>query len=261
MEEEENKIDYVSYTQYRTYGECSRRYRLRYKERIKLEEDVIYLDFGDAIHLGMENFVGKENEVDPLKIYDDRIKLLTDEYNNPPDEEELLDLRGLASDYYEVIHEFLLETFPSGFEVIHRELELMEEVEGREKKFTGFIDLIIKTKAGRYVIIDWKTSKKDWHPKKREDPEVYNQLLLYKYFFNKKCDIPLDIIDTYFVLLRKDKPREPTAVKIESSESAVNKAYKSLHHRMGMMKTNLEFLSKWKNRGCFCPYSGTEYCG
>ena len=72
-------------------------------------------------------------------------------------------------------------------------------------KFKGFIDLIIKDNIrNRIKIIDIKTSSWGWNKYAKADKNKTDQLLLYKSFYSKQHDVPLDRIDVeYFIVKRK----------------------------------------------------------
>jgi hypothetical protein len=72
-------------------------------------------------------------------------------------------------------------------------------------KFIGYIDVVIKdTVRDRIKIIDIKTSTMGWNKYMKADKNKSNQLLMYKQFYSKQFDIPLDRIDIeYFILKRK----------------------------------------------------------
>jgi len=72
-------------------------------------------------------------------------------------------------------------------------------------KFKGFIDLIIKDNIrNRIKIIDIKTSSWGWNKYQKADKNKTDQLLLYKSFYAKQFDMPLDRIDVeYFIVKRK----------------------------------------------------------
>ena len=73
--------------------------------------------------------------------------------------------------------------------------------------YKGFIDLVLRHKiTGRYLIIDWKTSRKRWNINDKEKGEnFYTQLKLYKHFYSLKKGIPIDEIDLAFYNLPRDE--------------------------------------------------------
>jgi len=71
-------------------------------------------------------------------------------------------------------------------------------------KFKGFIDLIIRdVKLERIKIIDIKTATYGWNKYQKKDKNKTDQLLLYKQFFSKQFDIPLDRIDVEFFIVKR----------------------------------------------------------
>jgi hypothetical protein len=71
-------------------------------------------------------------------------------------------------------------------------------------KFVGYIDLVLKEKqTGRYRIIDIKTSTNGWNQYQKDDPSKYSQILLYKAFFSKKYNVPIEMIDVEFFILKR----------------------------------------------------------
>lgn len=74
--------------------------------------------------------------------------------------------------------------------------------------YKGFIDMVLRhKKTGRYLILDWKTSRKKWDiSKKEEDSYFYAQLKLYKHYYSMMKGIPIDQIDLCFYNLPRDEP-------------------------------------------------------
>ena len=121
------------------------------------------------------------------------------------------------------------------FELIGVEEKLYEDIEEEnlsigDKKFKGFIDLIIKTPDGKYNIIDWKTCSWGWDSRKRSDPMVTYQLTLYKNFFAKKYDIDPSQIETYFALLKRTaKNNQVEIFRVTSGPRKTNNGFNSLY--------------------------------
>jgi hypothetical protein len=91
-----------------------------------------------------------------------------------------------------------------GYELIGIETALDYKLP-KNIKFRGYIDLIIKdTVRNRIKIIDIKTSTHGWNKYQKADKNKTNQLLLYKQFYSKQHDIPMDRIEVeYFIVKRK----------------------------------------------------------
>ena len=80
--------------------------------------------------------------------------------------------------------------FFGDYEVIGTEIALYEPMRevtlDPNYRFKGYVDAVIKTKDGKYHLIDWKTCSWGWDFKKRSDKILSYQLVFYKHFFAKK---------------------------------------------------------------------------
>tara|TARA_Y100000813_G_scaffold192537_1_gene170726 strand:+ start:425 stop:1114 length:690 start_codon:yes stop_codon:yes gene_type:complete len=107
-------------------------------------------------------------------------------------------------------------------------------------KFKGFIDLIIKDNIrNRIKIIDIKTSSWGWNKYAKADKNKTDQLLLYKSFYSKQHDVPLDRIDVeYFIVKRKlyegmDFPQRRVQTFVPANgKPSINKVINRLQHFM-----------------------------
>ena len=152
--------------------------------------------------------------------------------------------------------------FPDGYEFIEAEVELMEpipEFEFVERKFKGFIDLVLKTPDGVYHVIDYKTCSWGWDMRKKSDPMVTYQLTLYKEFYARKRNIDRDKIETHFALLKR------TAKKNRVELFRVTSGPKKTTNALSLLKKALYNIYKEKyikNRvQCGrCPLYKTENC-
>lgn len=142
------------------------------------------------------------------------------------------------------------------------------ELEDATLVYKGFIDLVLKHKeTGRYLIIDWKTSRKKWDIKAKEaDDNFYTQLKLYRHFYSLKKGIPLDMIDLAFYNLPREEPasqlmyrkeftNEEISDFIESFADKCTKLYNFNHFQLDKMKITT------KKNFCFrCPYNNIAMC-
>jgi hypothetical protein len=70
--------------------------------------------------------------------------------------------------------------------------------------FVGFIDVIIRDEIrDRLKIIDIKTSTMGWNKYMKADKNKSNQLLLYKQFYSKQFNFPIDKIDVEFFIVKR----------------------------------------------------------
>ena len=70
--------------------------------------------------------------------------------------------------------------------------------------FVGFIDVVIRDEIrDRLKIIDIKTSTMGWNKWAKADKNKSNQLLLYKQFYSKQFNFPIDKIDVEFFIVKR----------------------------------------------------------
>tara|TARA_Y100000992_G_scaffold259156_1_gene193584 strand:+ start:24 stop:542 length:519 start_codon:yes stop_codon:yes gene_type:complete len=136
-------------------------------------------------------------------------------------------------------------------------------------KFVGYIDVLIyDTVRDRYKIIDIKTSTMGWNKWMKADKNKTNQLLLYKQFYSKQNDIPLNKIDVeYFIVKRKlyenlDFPQRRVQTFIPANGTpSINKVVSELKVFMddcfvnGQHNTNKEYKKIATAKNCkWCEF-------
>jgi len=76
-------------------------------------------------------------------------------------------------------------------------------------KFKGFIDLVFyHPNNDSWTIMDIKTSTSGWSDFAKKDDKKISQILLYKEFFSKQFDIPIDKISVEYFILKRRVPAE-----------------------------------------------------
>ena len=142
-------------------------------------------------------------------------------------------------------------------------------------KFVGYIDVLMyDTVRERYKIIDIKTSTMGWNKWAKADKTKTDQLLLYKQFYGKQNDIPLDKIDVeYFIVKRKlydkvDWPqRRVQTFTPANGTPSINKVTNNIQSFIDECfvdgKYNQEHIYRKEasKKNCrFCEFNQTEYC-
>ena len=75
--------------------------------------------------------------------------------------------------------------------------------------FKGFIDLVFyDERVDEWTIVDIKTSTKGWNKWAKADDKKKAQLLLYKEFFSKQFNIPLDKIKVEYFIVKRRIPKD-----------------------------------------------------
>jgi len=267
---------HVSFSEVKNWKECPYRHKLLYIDKIENSEPSPFLDFGTAVHEGCENIIeGKELP---------REKLLTNireawkkyDFDNPewiarqPDWYKksyapLDEWCQWAENMWDEVVPFLDKEFP-GWQIHKAEEDLYEPIAGKSISFKGFIDGVIKVPKKRgsgheYWIIDWKTAGKGgWRSEKKQDFLMQLQLVLYKYYWAQKHDIPHNQIRCAFVTLGRGakKGKVCQLVKVSAGPKTLAKGVKVLNS----MITGVNRKLYLKNReSCkYCPYHNTEHC-
>ena len=132
------------------------------------------------------------------------------------------------------------------FSVEERLYEDVHFVKPIERKFKGFIDLVIKTDDGKYHVIDWKTCSWGWDAKKRSDKLITYQLTLYKKFFAEKHDIDPSEIETHFALLKRTAKKDNVEIfRVTSGPKKTDNAAKLLSDAVKLLRTSI--MSRTEN--------------
>ena len=267
-----NKL-HVSYSEVRCWKECPYRHKLQHIDKIDMFKPSPYLDFGSAVHEGCESYlntrtVPREKLLENIRGaweehgFDDPewVKNQPGWYKYQPVEEWC----RWASNMWDDVPKFLDETFP-GWEPVSAEEELYEDIVGKDIKFKGFIDVIIKVprKNGtwKYWILDWKTAKSyGWDRRKKQDILTQAQIVLYKYFWATKNNVPLKDIGCGFILLKRGgKPGNMCELfKVSTGPKAIEKANKMVTSMITMVRRGMYI--KNRNSCTFCDYYDTEHC-
>jgi hypothetical protein len=172
--------------------------------------------FGTAIHNTLQNYI----EVLYTKGHElaDEINLNVEfrkEFSKILEENKEI-LTYTEDEYQEFVYdgEDILNTFVSStnrmkhfpskkYEFIGVEVPLEVPIKNNVN-FIAFVDLILKDKStGKYKIWDFKTSSIGWNKYQLADESKYSQLLLYKAFYSKKFNVPLEKIDVEFYILKR----------------------------------------------------------
>ena len=271
--------EHVSYSEVRQWKECPWRHKLLYIDKLRTFEESPHLHYGTIIHDACEHFL-KTRE---LKIEEaqNKIKETWDKHGFDSEDfaqlqtqraelqgwkykhNNLKDWLQWAEASIKSVPDFLDQTFPN-WQIVSAEEPLYESMDLIDTKFKGYIDCIIKIPYKddyKYWVLDWKTSNgRGWSSDKQRDFTTQAQVILYKYFWGTKNNIPLKNIQCGFILLKKLKTvgKPCQLVKVSSGPKNLEKSRKMVS---SMIKT-VEKQFFLKNRGScmFCEFKGTEFC-
>ncbi len=258
-------VAYLSFSAYKDFETCGHFFKKTRIEKVSQFTGNIHTANGTALHEVLEETIRKEVEPSDEELQE-HYRLLfrklvseLDEGTQPPTSEIKTFIKQGES--LVVLPLPALREKYGDFELIASEEELYEDMDyGKNiKKFKGFIDLIIKTKDGKYIIIDWKSTTWGWDARKKTDPLYTYQLIFYKEFFAKKYNIDESMIETYFGFLKRTaKNNRVEFFRVTSGKQKTKNALTKLRNCV----LNIEKGLFIKNRtSCtFCPLYRTDDC-
>ena len=209
----------ISYSQFSQWDKCPYMWKLSYVDKLSVFTDNIYTLFGTSMHEVLQEYLRvmytqSIKEADELYLeeqLEDRLKKNFLEIMKKNGGEEFCTKNDMVEFYEDGLK--ILDYFKKkrnqyfskrGYELVGIETALDYGLP-KNIKFRGYIDLIIKdTVRNRIKIIDIKTSTMGWNKWQKADKNKTDQLLLYKQFYSKQHDIPMDRIEVeYFIVKRK----------------------------------------------------------
>ena len=253
-------MTHVSYSEIKIWHECPFKHKLQYKDKLNGFLGNLHTAFGTAIHSVCEHGLLNENldrEAHFLEQFEKEIGSLNEK---EVDIDEKLRSQMMGQ-YAPIVSSFKdeLENYFGDFEVVETEEALYEDIEGRDTKFKGFIDLVVKTPDGRYHILDWKTCSWGWNARKKADKIVTYQLTLYKFFWAKKHNIPLEMVETYFGLLKRTAKKNNTEIfRVTSGPKKVKNALTFLEKAVINITRNVSIKNRLSCKNC--AFYKTEHC-
>lgn len=226
---EQKEIDFekekiVSFSQYSRYKKCPKSWELRYVRKEKISSPSIYFVYGTAMHEAIQEFLHtcytqSIKKAEALDLEGMLLQKMKSEYSAAMEEhgghfstkEELAEFYSDGCAILKFIKKKRRLYFSSrDLELIGVELPLSVAPDANRPNviMQQYLDLVFKDKTtGRYKIVDIKTAKNGWNKWKRQDKTVTNQLVLYKREFCKEYNIPEDMVDVeYFIVRQKIDP-------------------------------------------------------
>jgi len=204
----------VSYSQFKDWFNCPHKWYLDHVKGLRKSEGSVNTCFGTAIHESLQKYIEvmyKESVVkaDALELY----PLFESTFKSELEKEKIVstteEFEEFCKDGQAILDAFLnvsnrMKHFPSHkYEFFGIEDEIRMPIKNNIE-FICYIDVILKEKhTGRFKIFDIKTSRMGWNKYQKEDPSKISQILLYKSFFSRKYNIPIDKIDVEFFIVKR----------------------------------------------------------
>lgn len=273
--------EHVSFSELKLFSECQWRWLLKKAMGHDTLDRSFQMDFGKAVHSGMEVLYSPDGNVDKatahaMASYEEALKTLKFEY--PSDEAEAMRIKDCIPGFF---RDCLISPELKGITTLRSELALMLPIartDGLEMKFKGFIDIVFVKKRGKKTVIyiaDFKTCQWGWPRDKLGDISVIGQILLYKHFFCKLTGADPRNVKTAFILLKKRPRKDDIAVQIlevSPGPKPVRLAIEWMQqvitdmHRYEYERNYNACRREWTDketgdvRRADCPFLGTDLC-
>ena len=216
LEKPKDKI-FISHSQFALYKKCPHHWKLKYIDKIKEPNPSIHTVFGTAMHRVIQEWiqilyletVKKSDEYDVraklLEYIKEEYRIAYEQNNNVmfTTKEELSEFYVDGLDILLWLRKKRKNFFDRKYEeLIGIELPLFYEVDG--VILIAYLDAVFRDKStGKIIIRDFKTSKSGWNDYTKKDEVKISQLILYKIYFAKQFNIPVDQIDIEYMILKR----------------------------------------------------------
>lgn len=266
----------LSYSQIDTFHQCPQKWTYRYIDKIKFDEQNIHLDYGSAVHKGLENAFlelkdsHKLSDEDMLQL----VETLSKDYAYGDPQDELYkfaieDMKRLIhyQGFYEKIKDKEIVGVEDEFDLKIPTMFCGEEVEINIK---GFIDLIYRDSDNKLVVVDHKTSKKKFDKNKRRNNlqiPIYFMAIKDKYGeypksgiynFTKLNTFQEQLFTTKVTteqneLMNKRNPKEVWSKDPEDSRKEIIQTFKDMNNKKAREIAKPSPLCHWCEMKAICP--------
>jgi len=278
----------ISYSQISLFNECPQHWKLRYVDKIAVFESNIHLIFGTSMHETLQTYldvmyndsIKNADKLNLEKMLKDKLieqfKLAEQQDGKPPCTKE--DLNEFYQDGVDIIDFFKKkrnEYFSKrGYKLIGCEVPIGVNLQ-KNLKMVGYIDVVILDEVHNIIkIYDIKTSTRGWNKWMKKDENKTQQLLLYKQFYSKQYNHPIDKIEVeYFIVKRKlfenamFPQKRVQKFSPASGTVSMNKVAKKLNNFMDVAFNDVGEYTPDRlkptpsKKACrFCEFNKTEYC-
>ena len=270
------------------YSECPLRWKLNYVDKLRVSESNIHLIFGTAMHEVLQTYLevmynDTVKRADMLNLEEmlrdkliEQFKMAEEQDGKPPCTKE--DLKEFFQDGCDILDFFKKkrgEYFSRrGYKLIGCEIPIDVDLK-KNMKIIGYLDIVILDEISNTIkIYDIKTSTRGWNKWQKKDENKTQQLLLYKQFYSKQYNHPIDKIEVeYFIVKRKlweeamfpqkrVQKFSPASGKPSMNKVAVklNKFLDEAFTEDGEKKNDM--IPTPSKKACkWCEFNQTEYCG
>ena len=208
----------ISYSQLSMFSECPQRWKLNYIDKLRVFETNIHLIFGTAMHEVIQTWlevmqndsIKNANKLNLEQRLHDKLiegfkKAKEEEGKEPCTLEQLREFFQDGVNILDFVKKRRADYFGKrGYKLIGCEVPIEVDLK-KNVKIIGYLDLVILDEFHNTIkIYDIKTSTQGWNKWMKKDENKTQQLLLYKQFYAKQYNHPIDKIEVeYFIVKRK----------------------------------------------------------
>ena len=277
----------ISYSQLSMFSECPLRWKLNYIDDLSIREPSIHLLFGTAMHEVIQTWlevmyhdsVKNANKLNlEQRLHDkmmERFKIDKEAYGKDPCTlEQLREFFQDGCDILDFVKKRRADYFSKrGYKLIGCEVPIEVDMK-KNIKMVGYLDIVILDEIHNVLkIYDIKTSTMGWNKWMKKDENKTQQLLLYKQFYSKMYNHPIEKIEVeYFIVKRKlwenamfpqkrVQKFSPASGTVSMNKVAkrldvfLNEAFTDIGgHKNDMVATPSKKACRW------CEFNQTEYC-
>ena len=283
----------ISYSQLSMFTQCPKKWALQYRDGHKISEQSIHMTFGTALHEVLQHYLdimyetsgAEADRIDIEELFEDTLrKCYANDYkkNKSKHFSSPEELREFFEDGKAILNNFKKKKGghfnKKGWYLVGCEIPIViaPNMRVNRVKYMGYLDIVMYHEpTNTFKIIDIKTSTKGWGSYAKKDESKQFQLVLYKYFFSKQYNIPIENIDIEFFIVRRkvyldgEYPQKRIQTFVPASgKNKINKATRNLDEFItkafnldGTYKDTI-FGAKPSKWNCtFCPYKeNIELC-
>ena len=230
LKQKPSQNKHISYSQLNSFANCQKQWYLQYVKKLAHYEGSIHAMFGTAMHETIQTWLttlyydkvktANEMDLDAL-LYENMVKAYksTKAQNSFQEFTSLDEMNMFYLDGKHILN-FLKKKRGGYFSTKGTYLAGVETLLYQELRpgvqFKGFIDLVFYSEVlDEWTIIDIKTSTSGWNDWAKKDDNKIAQILLYKEFFSKQFDIPIDKINVEYFILKRKVPKDAEFAAME----------------------------------------------
>jgi len=214
---------HISYSQLSSFATCEKQWYLTYVRKLAPYQPSIHAVFGTAMHETIQSWLdvlyndkvktANEMDLDAL-LYENMIKAYKGQ-KAQNGHEHFTNQEEMNMFYLDGKHilNFLKKKRGAYFTTKGVYLAGIETLLYQELRpgvlFKGLVDLVFyDERVDEWSIMDIKTSTSGWNKFAKNDDKRKSQILLYKEFFSRQFNIPIEKINVEYFILKRKVPKD-----------------------------------------------------